>query len=67
LSARSIVVLDIDRIADSCGYGVPLYEYVAERSQLTLWAQQKGADAIARYRSENNQRSIDGLPGLVHS
>jgi hypothetical protein len=65
-SARSIVIMDIERIADSCGYGVPLYEYVGERSQLTDWAARKGAEGIACYKAEKNRQSIDGLPGLRH-
>jgi hypothetical protein len=61
---RSVVVLEVERIADSCGYAVPLYEYVGERRQLTDWAERKGADGLRRYRSEKNCRSLDGLPGL---
>jgi hypothetical protein len=66
LSARSLVLVEVERIADSCGYGVPLYEYVGQRSQLTDWAQRKGADGVAQYQSQKNRQSIDGLPGLRH-
>src|SRR3954463_8554191 len=31
---RSVVVVDVERSADSCGWAVPLYEYEGERSQL---------------------------------
>lgn len=61
---RSIVVVSLERISDSCGYGVPLYRYAGERKQLVNWARRKGAPGLARYRSENNHASIDGLPGL---
>jgi len=64
VSARSIVEVTIDRIADSCGYGVPLYRYEGERSQLLEWADRKGPDGIATYQAERNGTSIDGLPGL---
>jgi len=64
LSSRSIVLLNVERIADSCGYGVPLYEYAGERSQLVAWAEQKGEGGVAEYKAKKNQRSIDGLPGL---
>src|SRR4051794_38029904 len=30
---RSVVVVEVERIADSCGWAVPLYEYKGERSQ----------------------------------
>lgn len=63
-SSRSIVLLDLERIADSCGYGVPLFEYVGERSQLVGWADRKGEAGIAEYKSKKNLRSIDGLPAL---
>jgi hypothetical protein len=62
--ARSIVVVALERIADSCGYGVPLYRYEGERKQLIDWARRKGTSGLARYCSETNHSSIDGLPGL---
>jgi hypothetical protein len=61
---RSIIVLDADRISDSCGYGVPLYEFAGRREQLTDWADTKGADGVADYQARKNRQSIDGLPGL---
>ena len=61
---RSIVVVALERIADSCGYGVPIYRYEGERKQLIDWAQRKGTLGLAQYRSEINHSSIDGLPGL---
>ena len=61
---RSIVRVALDRISDSCGYGVPEHRYAGERSQLGDWARRKGPDGIARYQEEHNARSIDGLPGL---
>ena len=61
---RSIVVLQVERIADSCGYSVPLYQYAGERTQLVDWADRKGPEGLAEYKSKKNRRSIDGLPGL---
>jgi hypothetical protein len=63
-NARSIIVLHIQMIADSCGYGIPLYEYVGERTQLAAWCERKGPQGLAEYQANNNQYSIDGLPGL---
>ncbi len=62
--ARAIIRVDITRIADSCGFGVPLFEFVGERDQLLKWSEKKSADAIATYQREKNARSLDGLPGL---
>jgi pyridoxamine 5'-phosphate oxidase-like protein len=66
-STRSVIVIALERISDSCGYGVPLYGYEGQRSQLIDWAERKGADGVVRYREDNNRRSIDGLQGLKGS
>jgi hypothetical protein len=63
-SARTVIEATLDRIADSCGYGVPRYRYEGERSQLLEWAARKGPDGVVAYRAERNSESIDGLPGL---
>jgi hypothetical protein len=63
-SARAVIRVDVSRIADSCGYGVPLYRYEAERDHIGAWASRKGADGMREYRAANNARSLDGLPGL---
>jgi hypothetical protein len=65
LAVRSIIVADISRIASSCGFGVPLYDYLGERDHAMKWAERKGEDGIASYQHEKNARSIDGLPGLA--
>ncbi|MFO0879749.1 MAG: pyridoxamine 5'-phosphate oxidase family protein [Gemmataceae bacterium] len=61
---RSVVFVDLERVADSCGYGVPLFEFVGERKQLTACAEQKGEEGMAQYKKQKNRTSIDGLPGL---
>jgi Pyridoxamine 5'-phosphate oxidase len=63
-SERSIIVVDIDRIADSCGYAVPVMELKTERRVLDQWAQKKSAAEHAAYRAERNAVSIDGLAAL---
>lgn len=59
--ARQVVVLDIESVQTSCGFGVPVYEYQEERNELIHWAVKKGEDGLRRYRDEKNRRSIDGL------
>ena len=61
---RSVIRVALERIADSCGYGVPRYRYEGERPQLLDWAERKGPDGIEVYQRDKNARSIDGLPGL---
>jgi hypothetical protein len=62
--ARAVVVVEVERIADSCGYAVPLYDYAGQRGLLDQWAARKDDAALAAYRAQRNRRSIDGLPAL---
>ena len=64
LSTRAVIVVDVERVSDSCGYGVPLMDLVGDRDQLDRWAASKGADGLATYIAEKNAVSLDGLPGL---
>jgi len=61
---RSIIKVDVSRIADSCGFGVPLYEYQGQRDMLIQYNERKTEKEIEKYQREKNQESIDGLPGL---
>jgi hypothetical protein len=61
---RAIIVVEADRIADSCGYAVPVMGLQEERDLLGRWTEGKSADDLARYRKEHNAASIDGLPAL---
>ena len=58
---RQIVVLKIESLQTSCGFGVPLFETPQERSTLVDWAVSKGAAGVKAYQIQNNQTSIDGL------
>jgi Pyridoxamine 5'-phosphate oxidase len=62
--ARSVILVEISRIADSCGFGVPLLKYEGQRTQLSAWSHKLGTEGLDAYRREKNQRSIDGIPGL---
>jgi hypothetical protein len=59
-----VIRVVLTRIADSCGYAVPLYEFAGERTRLDEWATDKGPEGLRRYRRERNSASLDGLPGL---
>lgn len=61
---RSVIVLEVERIADSCGYGVPQYDYLGGRPQLADWCERKGAEGVRSYQRRKNRSSLDGLPGL---
>lgn len=64
LEARSIIRIDVQRVSDSCGFGVPLYSLEGDRTQLPAWAASKGSDGLRQYQLEKNARSVDGLPSL---
>ena len=61
---RAIIVVHLQRIADSCGYSVPEMSLVTERNVLDQWAAKRTAADLAAYRAEKNSVSIDGLPAL---
>jgi hypothetical protein len=63
-AGRAIVHISISRIADSCGYGVPLFEFEGNRSQLPDWVARKGPEALHEYQIQKNRISIDGLQAL---
>jgi hypothetical protein len=63
-NVRSIIVVELTRIKDSCGYGVPLFKYEGEREHLQAWARNRGPERLKAYREEKNRQSIDGLPGV---
>lgn len=64
---RSVIVVEVSRVSDSCGYGVPTMAYQQDREILGLGAAKKGEEAMGAYRRERNATSIDGLPGYPAS
>jgi hypothetical protein len=62
--ARGIVRARLSRIADSCGFAVPQYDFVEQRDTLIRWADSMGEGALEAYRADRNAESLDGLPGL---
>ena len=63
-SLRSIIVVEVFRVSDSCGYGVPLMQKLGDRPQLDAWASNKGPEGLKTDQKEKNRFSIDALPGL---
>ena len=64
-TTRAIILVDVTRVSNSCGFGVPLMKYEGDRNQHFAWAQKKGSEGLKAYKQEKNRRSIDGLPGLA--
>ena len=66
-SRRAIVAVDVTRVADSCGYGVPEMTYVRNREHLALAHAKKervNGEAYREVQVTRNSHSIDGLPAL---
>jgi hypothetical protein len=65
---RSIVRVDVTRVSDSCGYGVPLMNYEGRRVHAEKWAEKRlrthGPEGLRSYEAEHNVASLDGLPAL---
>ena len=52
----------IKLVQTSCGMGVPLMDYKAERNMLNIWAEKKGKKGLVEYMDLKNTNSLDGLP-----
>lgn len=61
---RSVIVVEIARVGDSCGFVVPRMDYIEERETLFRWAAALGEEGKAAYVHTNNAASLDALPGL---
>jgi hypothetical protein len=63
--ARGAILVELDRISDSCGYGVPLMQLEGGRPQQPKWAAKHRRDgSFDAYVREKNAVSIDGLPAV---
>jgi len=60
--ARQVFDMRVELVQTSCGMGVPFYDYVEEREQLTTWASKQGEEGVHNYWREKNLISLDGKP-----
>lgn len=61
LGERQIIVMHVDKVQTSCGFGVPLMDFKEERTQLHAWTKNKGEEGVKKYWKERNSKSIDGF------
>ena len=62
--ARAIIKVSVERITDSCGWGVPMFDFVGERDQFSRYEARQDDDALRHDQTRWNMKSINGLPGL---
>ena len=64
-AVRSVIRIDVDRVSDSCGFGVPLMSYEGKRTQYDAWVEKQTSEsAMPAYVAAKNAESIDGLPAI---
>jgi hypothetical protein len=64
LGQRSIVVIEVERVSDSCGYAVPFMQFEADREVLDHSHERRDPEYFTGYWQDKNTASIDGLPAL---
>lgn len=64
-SVRNIITVDVDKIMDSCGFGVPMYEFKKQRDSFKNYLADKSEKYLQDYHRERNATSLDGLKGLA--
>ncbi len=64
-AVRSVIVADVHRTSNSCGYAVPFMDFVEERSRLIEYGENLSDDDIVEYQRQKNATSIDGLSAVV--
>jgi hypothetical protein len=65
--ARQILDLDVDLVLTSCGFGVPLFDYVGQRETLRQWGEKKGPEGVREFWEKRNLISIDNRPTHIFS
>ena len=61
-SLRQFVHLDFDLVQSSCGFGVPFFDFVEDRSTMNKWVEAKSDEELVQYQNDKNVTSMDGFP-----
>ena len=65
---RAVISVDVTRVSDACGYGVPLMEMTGMREHHALSSAKKlrtmGPEVFEARKLTKNARSLDGLPAV---
>ena len=60
----AVGLVQVSQSGSGLSFRLPRYAYEEDRTTLTDWAVKKGPEGVDEYIAKNNQKSIDGLPGL---
>jgi len=60
LLAQKVIVIDVERVSDSCGYGVPLMSYEGDRDLLVQFPERKSPEEAAEYQATRNAKASTG-------
>ena len=65
---RALITIDVTRVSDSCGYGVPLMKFRGMRDHHALSSAKRlrvlGDEGYQEYKRTKNAVSLDGLPAV---
>ena len=61
---RAIIRLDVTRVSDSCGWGVPMYDFIGDRDTYRKYAESRSDEQLRESQKAGNSFSLDGLPAL---
>jgi len=62
LGSRQIIDISVDLVQTSCGFGVPLMQYIDQRNEMIQWAEKQGEEKVKEYQQLKNKLSLDGKP-----
>lgn len=61
-ASRQVFEVKIEAVNNSCGMGVPLYNFVSQRKELTDYFDNSTKEEHIEYMKRKNQISFDGKP-----
>jgi hypothetical protein len=64
IGIRSFIKIHLDRISDSCGFGVPVMEFKHHRKQLRTFNERNGEEKLADYKIQHNSQSSTDFKGF---
>lgn len=64
LGIRAMILVDVESVSTSCGYGVPIMKFESHREKMDAWLELKGPSGLRQYKHGHNLSSIDNLEGL---